>query len=404
MGLRLRNRTPVACAGLCVSLLLVGTRASAATQVLAPSDDTFINSQYPTNNNGGSSSIFTGSDDQGGVMRGLIRFGMPLGLQGRVTVTNVQLDMTIRALENGNPGPGAVENLQAVTQSWLQGNGVGDGLFVGEACISGTTWDLSDCAAVTYWTTAGATVAGASSGTASTAGIPIDGTVTWSSAGMISDVQSWIDVPSNNHGWRISSTTEAVAASAQRFYSAESGLSAPSLAITYVCKPGFVASGNDCAQEVASSTPTFTATETPTPSPTAPFTPTPTATLPRHQFPDLLETAVSNPPPVASRGASFVVTDTVANQGDDAGASTTRYYLALDVTKRSAHKLLGGERAVATLASLASSTGMATVSIPLNIKSGMYFFLACADDRHAVGESDPANNCLAAAAMIVVGP
>jgi hypothetical protein len=179
MGLRLRNRTPVACVALWVSLLLVGRRASAATQVLAPSDDTFINSNYPTNNNGGSSSIFNGSDDQGGVMRGLIRFGMPLGLQGRVTVTNVQLNMTIRALENGNPGPGAVENLQAVTQSWLQGNGVGDGLFVGEACISGATWELSDCAAVTYWTTAGDTVAGASSGTASTAGVPIDGTVTW---------------------------------------------------------------------------------------------------------------------------------------------------------------------------------------------------------------------------------
>src|SRR5438552_2828154 len=122
-------------AGLCVSLCLVGVRALAATQVLAPSDDTFINSGYPLNNNGGSSSIFTG----------------------------------------------------------------------------------------------------------------IDGTVTWASADMNVDVQRWIDAPSNNHGWRISSSTEGLAfPSAQRFYSSESGLSAPNLAISYVCKTGFLALGNDC--------------------------------------------------------------------------------------------------------------------------------------------------------------
>ena len=46
--------------------------------------------------------------------------------------------------------------------------------------------------------------------------------------------------------------------------------------------------------------------------------------------PDLIETAVSNPPASATTGSSFSVTDTVKNQGNaSAAASITRYYLSL---------------------------------------------------------------------------
>jgi hypothetical protein len=71
---------------------------------------------------------------------------------------------------------------------------------------------------------------------------------------MTQDVQGWIDDPSSNNGWRIASSTEGLNAQVQRFVSAEAGVaaSAPSLSVTYACRPGFVPSGTNC---VASSVP-----------------------------------------------------------------------------------------------------------------------------------------------------
>src|SRR5262249_36854408 len=81
--------------------------------------------------------------------------------------------------------------------------------------------------------------------------------------------------------------------------------------------------------------------------------------------PDLVETAVSNPPAVAIPGASFTVTDTAKNQGDAAAAaSTTRYYLSLDTVKDPLDTLIAGSRAVPGLAIGATSTGTVTVAIP----------------------------------------
>jgi hypothetical protein len=242
---------------LCVGLLVIGSadRALAATQVLAPSDDTFINSASPDNDNGASSSVFTGTDGHGGAMRGLIRFAMPPGLQGHVTVTGAQLRLVVRALPNGTTAPATVETLAAVSQSWLEGNGVGEtsGTYtVGQACggsITGATWNDTMCTTATAWLSAGGTVAASPSAQASTSGVAAGSPVLWDSAanpGMTSDVQSWIDAPTTNDGWRMASSTEGVAGSAQRFYSKESGTSAPSLTITYTCKPGFVESGTSC--------------------------------------------------------------------------------------------------------------------------------------------------------------
>ena len=69
------------------------SQAIAATQTLTPAHDTFINSASPDNNNGASTSIFTGKEGRGGAMRGLVRFAMPAGLSGRVTVTDSALTL-----------------------------------------------------------------------------------------------------------------------------------------------------------------------------------------------------------------------------------------------------------------------------------------------------------------------
>jgi uncharacterized repeat protein (TIGR01451 family) len=121
--------------------------------------------------------------------------------------------------------------------------------------------------------------------------------------------------------------------------------------------------------------------------------------------PDLVETAVSNPPATAQRGSGFTVTDTVTNQGGiAAGTSTTRYYLSTDTQKNAGDKLLSGTRPVAGLGPGATSTGTVTVTIPNNTGLATYYLLACADDTTNVPESNEANNCLASAAQITVTP
>ena len=119
--------------------------------------------------------------------------------------------------------------------------------------------------------------------------------------------------------------------------------------------------------------------------------------------PDLVETAVSNPPATVLQGGSFSVTDTAQNNGTGAaGASTTRYYLSTDTTKSVGDALLTGTRSVPALAAAASSTGTVTVTVPGATATGTYFLLACADDTGVVAETNESNNCLASAATVQV--
>jgi hypothetical protein len=100
-----------------------------------------------------------------------------------------------------------------------------------------------------------------------------------------------------------------------------------------------------------------------------------------------------------------LVTDTVANLGSiSASTSVTRYYLSLDPTDRGRDQALLGQRSVPALEPEATSTGMATVTVAGKTKPGVYFVLACADDRHDVQESEEQNNCSVSAAMLTVTP
>jgi hypothetical protein len=113
------------------------------------------------------------------------------------------------------------------------------------------------------------------------------------------------------------------------------------------------------------------------------------------QAPDLLITAVTNPPSSLVQGDTFDVTDTTANQGDaTAGASTTRYYLSGDGILDEDAELLNGIRAIPELAATADDTGQVSVTVPTDTAPGMYYFVACADDLDAVEEFDETNNCL----------
>ena len=119
--------------------------------------------------------------------------------------------------------------------------------------------------------------------------------------------------------------------------------------------------------------------------------------------PDLVDTAVSNPPAAARPGTRFALSDTVRNQGTvTASGSATRYYLSADTQKSPDDRLLTGSRSVPTLAPGAASTQTVTVTIPPATPPGAYRVLACADDTTLVAESDEGNNCLASSGAVTV--
>jgi hypothetical protein len=81
------------------------------------------------------------------------------------------------------------------------------------------------------------------------------------------------------------------------------------------------------------------------------------------QGPDLVTTAVSNPPAAAAPGSAFSVTDTVKNEGNArAAATTSRYYLSVDTTKGPGDILLDRVRATPSLEAGLSFPGSAITS------------------------------------------
>jgi len=122
--------------------------------------------------------------------------------------------------------------------------------------------------------------------------------------------------------------------------------------------------------------------------------------------PDLIESAVGDPPTAGVPGDTFTMTDTVTNQGTvDAASTFTKYYLSSDgVTLQ----FLLGNRAVGAIVAGGTDSGMATVKIPGGAH-GTYKVVACADSGPGAGgrtsqvaETNENNNCTASAGSIVV--
>ena len=121
------------------------------------------------------------------------------------------------------------------------------------------------------------------------------------------------------------------------------------------------------------------------------------------ELPDLVATAVSNPPAAAAPGSTFTVTDTTANAGSvGATFSTTRYYLSIDGMKSAEDVLIAASRFVGALAGGAASSGSRTITVPAATPSGTYRVIACADDTLTVTESDESNNCAASATSVLI--
>ena len=121
--------------------------------------------------------------------------------------------------------------------------------------------------------------------------------------------------------------------------------------------------------------------------------------------PDLVASAVSNPPATAAPASKFSVTDTAQNvSAVGAASSKMRYYLSLNAVKSADDRPMAASRSVPALAAGAVHSGTVVVTVPSGTPANSYFVLACADGFNAVEETSEDNNCRASGTQVTVAP
>lgn len=218
--------------------------------ILAPSHDTSIYQSSGTVSNGAGEHLFSGRTQTAGLRRALLRFD-PSQIPAGSTITAATLDLTL-TLTVGVDGEGA---LHRVTESW--GEGTSDAGSPGGNGIAATAGDATWTHRVfpdVAWSTDGGAFESTASGVTAITTAP--GLKTFaSSAGMVSDVQAWLDQPSINFGW-VLLCDEPITGNARRFASREAAASTrPRLTVTFTppappCPADFNQSGSITVQDI----------------------------------------------------------------------------------------------------------------------------------------------------------
>ncbi|MFN3243196.1 MAG: DNRLRE domain-containing protein [Planctomycetota bacterium] len=224
-------------AKLSLAALAVGASLQAQTTVTIPTDKdtTLYEDAAGALANGGGDSLFcgvVGFNGGFGKRRALMHFDIAGQIPAGSRILSVQFDAFVAQSVAFLPIPA---DLHRVTQDWSEGSVVapGAGGAGGTSAAGETTWLHTDFPNAN-WTTPGGDFVATPSFTFDLAAIgPTTATV---DAGMVADVQDWLDNPGSNFGW-LMKTDELVPSTARRFYSREFGANPPRLTISYLA-PG----------------------------------------------------------------------------------------------------------------------------------------------------------------------
>lgn len=177
---------------------------------------------------GGTDGIFSGTNAQLNARRALLKVDLSSIPQGSV-VTSVELTLTVEM--SGGSYPDIPYSLHALSRGWTEGTVVGGGFggYGGHSSPGDTTWVEASKGEEPWSTPGGDFVAEASA--VANAGYAGQ-TALWSGPGLVADVQRWVDVPDQNHGWIIVSEWEGERQRVKRFRSSESDSGRPRLTVT----------------------------------------------------------------------------------------------------------------------------------------------------------------------------
>ena len=223
--------------------------------------------------NGIGDHFFAGKTGMGYIRRAVLAFDIAGSVPPGSTITSVSL--TIHMSRTALTDARTVE-LHRLLADWGEGTSdasanEGQGA---PATANDATWRHRFYDTV-LWTTQGGDFSATVSATQSVGAI---GDYTWSSAQMVTDVQTWLDTPATNFGWLVLGD-ESTSVTAKRFDTRESA-TPPVLTIQYIsATPTPTPTASPTATPTSTPTPTPPTTPTPTPtgSPSPTITPTPTA-------------------------------------------------------------------------------------------------------------------------------
>lgn len=218
---------------LCLAVWFWPLSCLAAVANLTVTQDTFINSGRINSNAGATEWFDAGTDGIGGIRRGLLRFDLSSIPTGS-TVTSATVQLTIVKV----PGNGPVNStfdLFRLLASWNEGSKGGNN---GAAATAGeATWNAR-MQGTANWTTPGAKNDAVATESASTAvGSADNARYSWSSPGLVADVQFWVDSPSQNFGWLLTSRSESSSRSVRGFASRQSSTNVGTLVVNYTPPP-----------------------------------------------------------------------------------------------------------------------------------------------------------------------
>jgi glucose/arabinose dehydrogenase len=214
---------------ICLATLLGASSGLGATVNLTAVADTFINAGLPGNNAGANGWFDAGTDGTGGIRRGLLRFDLS-SIPAGSTVTSASLQLTVVKIPAGGPVSSTFD-LFRLLASWNEGKKGGNS--GGTATSGEATW-TARMQGTANWTAPGAKSDAAAAASASTVvGASPNAKYAWSGSGLVADAQSWIDNPSSNFGWLLTSRAEASGRSVRGFASRENGTGAGTLIINY---------------------------------------------------------------------------------------------------------------------------------------------------------------------------
>lgn len=196
-------------------------------------DNTLFEDETGTLSNGAGISIFAGTTARHGLRRGLLSFKMQDYIPEGAIITRAELTLYC---DRGH-GANTMMGMHAATASWGEGlsfTGLGAGT---QAERGDATWTNRFYEIGPNWTNPGGDFVENASSIIAVSGA--FRSYTWGGAGMVADVQRWVDDPSSNFGWLLKAENETTLGQAKRFISREGDPEGrrPRLLIEYTVVP-----------------------------------------------------------------------------------------------------------------------------------------------------------------------
>ncbi len=199
--------------------------ADGATVTLAPSKDNTLIETPNGNSNGAGDGIYAGrvgTVGGGTRRRGLLAFDLS-SIRAGSTINSATLTLQMAMTSSATA---RIVTLNRASADWGEAGSAGSGSGV-IAQPGDATW-LFRFYNTVPWTTVGGDFVAAPSASQSVADI---GPYSWTGAGLVADVQFWVDNAASNFGWVVLGD-ETVMSTAKKFYSRE-GLTPPQLILDY---------------------------------------------------------------------------------------------------------------------------------------------------------------------------